>query len=319
MLATWDRDGVSRIGNSIVVGRRTGRPLISVYGHIDTVPAQGQGDARVENGRLYGLGASDMKAGVAVMLHLMEDPDVLGGPYDVVSVFYDGEEGPYADNGLGDVLLEADWLAESEFAVVMEPTNNELHLGCQGVVNADVAFIGHAAHSSRPWLGDNAITRSGAFLKSMYEWENQTVEVDGLPYTEVFSVTKATGGVARNIIPARFDLTMSYRFPPNLTMEEAIARLQEVTGAADEVHIIDAAPGASVPPDDPHLQRLDALAGAEHRAKQGWTDVARLSELGVPAVNYGPGEVEQAHQVGEWAELAKLDRSYEVMKVFLTT
>jgi len=319
MLATWDRDGVSRIGNAIVVGKRTGKPLISVYGHIDTVPAQGQRNARIEGDRLYGLGSSDMKAGVAVMLHLMETEAVAAGPYDVVSVFYDKEEGPYDENGLGDVLAEADWLADSEFAIVMEPTNNELHLGCQGVVNAHVAFLGHAAHSSRPWLGDNAITRAGAFLRSMYEWDNRVVEVNGMAYTEVFSVTMASGGVARNIIPDRFNLTLNYRFPPDMTTDEAIARLREVTTAADEVSIIDAANGGSVSADDAYLKRLDAIANMPHKAKQGWTDVARLTALGVPAVNYGPGETEQAHQVGEWADLTKLEESYRVMVDFLTS
>lgn len=318
MLATWGRDGVSRIGNSIVVGKRTGRPLVSLYGHIDTVPAQGQGDATVVGGRLRGLGSSDMKAGLAVMLHLMEDPAVIGGPYDVVSVFYDKEEGPFDDNGLGPVLEEASWLATSEFAVVMEPTDNELHLGCQGVVNAQLAFTGHAAHSSRPWLGDNAITRSGEFLKTMYEWENETVEVGGLAYTEVFSVTLASGGVARNIIPDRFELALNYRFPPDRSMDDAIARLRHVAAAADEITIVDAAPGGSVDTDNPYLVRLARFAETTRHAKQGWTDVARLTAAGVPAVNYGPGETEQAHQVGESVELAKLDRSYEVMRSFLT-
>jgi len=318
MLATWNRDGVSRIGNSLVVGKRTGRPLISIYGHIDTVPAQGQAEAVVKDGRLYGLGSSDMKAGVAVMLHVMEDSDVAAGPFDVVSVFYDKEEGPFDENGLGPVLELANWLAGSEFAIVMEPTNNDLHLGCQGVVNAQLAFTGHAAHSSRPWLGENAITKSGAFLASMHGWENETVEIDGLSFTEVFSVTLAQGGIARNIIPDRFELALNYRFPPDRSTDSAIARLQEVAAAADEITILDAAPGASVAADDPHLQRLAAMAPIEPKGKQGWTDVARLAALGVPAVNYGPGETAQAHQAGESVELANLDRSYEVLRTFLT-
>lgn len=318
MLPTWNRDGVSRIGNSLIVGRRTGRPLMSIYGHIDTVPAQGQAEAVVEDGRLYGLGSSDMKAGVAVMLHLMEDEAVANGPYDVVSVFYDKEEGPFDENGLGPVLDHATWLADSVFAIVMEPTNNDLHLGCQGVVNAQLAFTGHAAHSSRPWLGENAVTKSGAFLSSMHGWEHEAVEVDGLSFTEVFSVTLAQGGIARNIIPDRFELALNYRFPPNRTLEAAIARLYEVAAAADEITILDAAPGASVSADDPHLQRLAAMAPVEPKGKQGWTDVARLAELGVSAVNFGPGETAQAHQAGESVELSNLDRSYEVMKAFLT-
>ncbi|MDH3471760.1 MAG: succinyl-diaminopimelate desuccinylase [Acidimicrobiia bacterium] len=317
-LATWGRDGVVRIGNSIVAGRRTGRPIISLYGHIDTVPEQGQGDAKIVDGRLIGLGSTDMKSGVAVMLHLMEDSDVTDGPYDVISVFYAGEEGPADENGLGDVLDEAPWLTESEFAVVLEPTDLDLHLGCQGVVNARVFFDGHAAHSSRPWLGENAITKAGAFLIEMHAWEHKPVTVDGLEYTEVFSVTQAKGGVARNIIPSSFELALNHRFPPNITVEEAEARLRDVAAAADRIEIVDRAPGASVPVDNDHLERLAAIAGTKRKPKQGWTDVARLSAAGVPAVNYGPGETSQAHQVGESVALANLDECYRVLKELLT-
>ena len=319
MQATWGRDGVDRIGNSIVVGRRTGRPIISLYGHIDTVPAQGQGDAKIVDGRLIGLGSTDMKSGVAVMLHLMEDDDVAEGPYDLISVFYDGEEGPADENGLGDVLQEASWLNESEFAVVLEPTDLDLHLGCQGVINAWVMFDGHAAHSSRPWLGENAITKAGAFLIEMHAWEHKPVTVDGLDYTEVFSVTQARGGVARNIIPSVFEVGLNHRFPPNMTVDEAEARMRDVASAADRIEIVDRAPGANVPADNAHLERLAAIAGTKRKPKQGWTDVARLSAAGIPAVNYGPGDVEHAHQVGESVALANLDECYRVLKELLTT
>lgn len=319
MLPLWDRDGVHRIGNSLIVGRRTGRPLISLFGHIDTVPAQGQGDSHISDGRLHGLGASDMKAGVAVMMHLLEDPEVLNGPYDVVGVFYDKEEGPAEENGLQIVLPTADWLDESEIAIVLEPTDNELHLGCQGFVNARIVFQGHAAHSARPWLGENAITKAGPFLIEMHAWEHRPTTIDGLEYTEVFSVTLAEGGVARNIIPSHFELHLNHRFPPNMTVDEAEGRLLEVASAADVVEIVDRAAGASVPIDNPHAERLETISGAPRRPKQGWTDVASLTARGIPALNYGPGEVAQAHQVGESVPLANLDESYRVLKELLTT
>ncbi|MDP8958026.1 MAG: M20/M25/M40 family metallo-hydrolase, partial [Actinomycetota bacterium] len=138
LLPSWGMEAVERIGNSLLVGRRTGRPIIAVVGHIDTVPEQGQGAARVEDGRLFGLGASDMKAGVAVMVHLLEDEVLRAGPYDLVAVFYDGEEGPADRNGLGRVLELATWLSEAELGVVLEPTDLELQLGCLGFLNARV-------------------------------------------------------------------------------------------------------------------------------------------------------------------------------------
>ncbi len=299
LLPVWGLDGVNRIGNSLVVGKRTGKPMLSLYGHIDTVPAQGQGDAYEAAGRIYGLGASDMKSGVAVMIHVLEDGGVRNGPYDVVGVFYDREEGPADENGLIEVLERAPWLADAEFAVVLEPTDCEIQVGCQGAMNATVSFVGKAAHSARPWLGENAVTKAGAWLDRFHAMRPIAVTVDGFEFREVFSVTTATGGIARNIIPARFDLNLNYRFPPSLTLAAAEERLREVAAGADEITVLDRAPAASVPVGNPHMDRLVEAAGANVTAKQAWTDVARLTEIGVPAVNYGPGETAEAHQADE--------------------
>jgi succinyl-diaminopimelate desuccinylase len=318
LMRTHGQDGVRRVNNSLVVGRRTDRPMILLVGHIDTVPNQGQGAAEIIEDRLHGLGASDMKAGVAVMIHLLEDSDVLLGPYDVVGVFYDKEEGPSDENGLEPVLQRVEWLADAEFGIVPEPTDLELQLGCVGVINATVRFEGTAAHSARPWLGENAVTKAGQWLSELHEREPEPFEVEGLTFYEVFSVTRAGGGVANNVIPGSFEVNMNYRFGPQRSTESAEERILEITAAADSVDVFDVAPAAPIPKDHRLLDRLKTITGAEVTPKQAWTDVARLAQYGVPAVNYGPGETSQAHQVGESVPVANLDAAFVSLKRFLT-
>jgi succinyl-diaminopimelate desuccinylase len=315
-LASSPRD-VTRIGNSVVVGAPSGTtPFYALYGHLDTVPVQGEWKASVEGDRLIGLGVSDMKSGVAVMIDLLEDPDLTDA--NVVCVFYDREEGPAAENGLEAVLDELPWLADAALSVVMEPTDLNVEIGCNGVMNADVIFVGSSAHAARPWLGENAVTKGGAWLTELHGREHATVDISGLVFTEVFSVTQAHGGFANNIIPPTFTINLSYRFPPIYSIDDAEARLREVAAAADEIVIKDTAPAGSVDVDDPEVHRFEALVGRDRVAKQGWTDVARLTSRGAVAVNYGPGEVAQAHQVGESMHIENLTIVYEVMKTFLS-
>ena len=318
LMRTHGQQAVRRIGNSLVVGRQTGRPMVLLVGHIDTVPNQGQGASFVEDGRLYGLGASDMKSGLAVMMHLLEDSAVLLGPYDVIGIFYDKEEGPSVDNGLEPVLQRVPWLADAEFAIVTEPTDLELQLGCVGVVNATVRFSGTAAHSARPWLGSNAVTKAGSFLAEMHEREPEPFDVAGLTFYEVFSVTRAEGGIANNVIPASFVLNLNYRFAPHRSVDDAKQRLAEVTAAADEVVIEDVASSAPIPENHPLLERLISVTDGQIAPKQAWTDVARLAEYGIAGVNYGPGETSKAHQVTESVPLKNLEIAHEALRQFLT-
>ena len=304
------------VGNSVVVGRRTGRPVMSLYGHLDTVPDQGNLPARVEGGRVHGLGASDMKGGLAVMVALLEDPALRDGPYDLLGVFYDAEEGPADANGLELVLDESPDLLESIFAVVMEPTDGELQLGCQGTINARVEFHGESAHSARPWLGENAITKAGRWMAAMHERGWRDVDVAGLTFKETYAVTLADGGVAANVIPARFVLNLNHRYPPDRSVEQAEAMVREVCAEADSVEIVDRAMAAPIPEDSPHLDRLRALV-SRVSAKTAWTDVARLAARGIPAVNYGPGEVAQAHKQDESAPIEAMEECFGVMQEFL--
>ncbi|MFQ5966924.1 MAG: succinyl-diaminopimelate desuccinylase [Acidimicrobiia bacterium] len=312
------REATERIGNNLIVGRRTGKRLLLLVGHLDTVPAQVDRAPYIEGDLLFGLGASDMKSGLAVMIHLLEDPDIVAGPYDVVGVFYDREEGPAEDNGLAILLREGPWLTEAEFAVVLEPTGLEIQLGCVGGINARVAFTGSSAHSARPWLGENAITRAGEWLASQHRRRRVPVDVSGLEFYEVATVTVAEGGIATNVVPPRFEINVNYRFAPNMTLDEAEDKLRELLDGVDEVEILDQAPPGPVPENNEHLDRLKSLSGASVAPKQGWTDVARLAQVGVDAVNYGPGDPAQAHQATENAPLGAMDEAFSVLKELLT-
>ncbi|CAN5372694.1 MAG: succinyl-diaminopimelate desuccinylase [Acidimicrobiia bacterium] len=318
LMPTWTLEGVTRVGNSLVVGRPNGRPMIVLYGHIDTVPVQGNAAARIEGDRMYGLGTTDMKAGVAVMIHLLENQEIIDGPYDVVGVFYDKEEGPSADNGLEEVLDRVPWLTGSQLAVVLEPTDLRLELGCNGMINADVVFTGRAAHSARPWMGENAVTKAGAWLDRLHRMQPESVYVEGLEYREVFSVTRAGGGIANNIIPSEFVVNLNYRFPPVYQLDEAERRLRLIAADADAVTVRDRAAAGAVPVGNEHIERLSVVLGASRAGKQGWTDVARLSGRGVAAVNYGPGDPSLAHRPDESVVLANLDIAYDGLGRFLT-
>lgn len=311
------RDGLVRFSDSLIVGRRSGRPLLLLAGHLDTVPSQGQDPAHVSGGRLHGLGAADMKSGLAVMIHLLEDPGIQAGPYDVIGIFYAGEEGPSSSNQLEEVLLRAPWMSQAEFAVVLEPSDGELQLGCNGVINATVSFEGRSAHSARPWLGENAITKAGEWMTRLHQMEPAEVEIDGMVYREVLSVTRASGGIANNIIPPRFELNVNYRFPPTRSLKEAEAYLARVCSEADGFVIADSAPAGPVRVDSPFVTKLSKVSGAPKAAKQGWTDVARFGVYGVAAVNYGPGETAEAHQASESVELADLETVFRNLHTVL--
>ena len=294
------------IADSLVVGTPIDGAVI-LAGHLDTVPAQGNSRSRVDAERIHGLGATDMKSGLAVMIHVLEEL----GPEQVAGVFYAGEEGPLPGNQLKPVLDEASWLRASSAAVVLEPTDRTVEAGCQGVINADVVFIGEPAHSARPWLGDNAVTKAAGFLTAMHSLQPEAHVIDGLEFLEVMSVTTAHGGVARNVIPGEFVLNVNYRFAPDRDSDAAVARLHEVCADADRVEVTDLAPAGSVDLDHPLFRALLDRTGAPLQGKQGWTDVAQLSMAGIPAVNFGPGEPALAHKPGESVRISDLSWVYE--------
>lgn len=308
-------DGLAQtiVNSSLVVGVPK-QDCILLVGHTDTVPLDGHVGARVEGDRLYGLGAADMKGGLAVMIHLLED---LTDPR-IVGVFYAGEEGPITGNDLGPLLDALPGLGAAAASVVMEPTDREMHLGCQGSINASVGFEGESAHSARPWLGENAVSRAGEFLTAMHAREPEVRVIEGLEFKEVISVTGAVGGVANNIIPAQFDLNVNYRYSPDRTPDEAIENLRGVCHLADSFSVADAAPAAYPEASHPLFQKLRNVSGGAVGPKQGWTDVAQLAERGIPGVNFGPGETGLAHKPGESVRFEDLDWAYRSLREALT-
>jgi succinyl-diaminopimelate desuccinylase len=302
----------TKVEESLVVGEPAAGKIM-LAGHTDTVPLQGHVGSKVENDRLYGLGATDMKSGLAVMIHLLEDL----GTGNVVGVFYAGEEGPMKGNQLGPVLDALPALEESGVGIVMEPTNLEMHAGCQGSVNATVSFVGEASHSARPWLGTNAVTRAGTFLTMMDGLEPVSHLIEGLEFKEVISVTRASGGVANNIIPSLFEMNVNYRFSPDRSTDDAITRLRDLCVSADSFEVADCAPAAYPEMSHPLFGDLATAADARVSSKQGWTDVAQLAQRGVPAVNFGPGETALAHKPGESVRLSDLDWAYGALSAVL--
>lgn len=300
------------VADSLIVGE-PGEGSVLLVGHLDTVPLQGDLGPTIDGDRLHGLGASDMKAGVAVMIHVIEAL----GTGKVCGVFYAGEEGAMEANQLTVLIENVPALTAAGAAIVLEPTDREVQAGCNGSLNAVVGFDGVAAHSARPWLGENAVSKAGPFLTRLHQLEPEDHVIDGLVFREVISATTAHGGVANNVIPARFEMNVNYRFAPDRSVDDAISRLRSVCADADSFEITDVAAPGLVERTHPLFASLEQVSGGAVTAKQGWTDVAQLSQAGVPAVNFGPGETSLAHKPGESVRLGDLDWAYEALLALL--
>lgn len=292
---------VLRDGDTVVARTALGRVRrVVLAGHLDTVPVadnlpvrlEGDGDAL----ELHGRGTVDMKGGVAVQLRLAAD---LREPrHDLTFVFYDHEEVEASLNGLGRVMRTRPGWITGDFAVLLEPTCALVEGGCKGTLRAEVRLTGVAAHSARAWAGHNAVHDAAEVLQRLRGHEARTVVVDGLEYRECLEAVGIRGGVAGNVVPDECVVTVNYRFAPSLDEAGAEAYVREVFAGFD-VRITDSAPGARPGLDDPLAAELVASTGRPATAKQGWTDVARFSALGVPAVNFGPGDPLLAHTVHE--------------------
>ncbi len=309
-----------RIGNALLVRcGRLGSRRIGLFGHSDTVPPNTAQPHHIdwEGGRIYGLGSSDMKAGLAVMLRLIADAETL--PCELVCVFYDREEGPVHLSGMVPLCeAEGAFLKTLSAAVCLEPTSNRVEAGCSGSLQAQVFAKGKRAHSARPWLGDNAIYHATPLLQKLAGWQRRAVDRLGLTFYEVMSATQILTENARNVIPDRVMVNVNYRFCPGKSLETAESELREFIGSDFEVNLVDASPSGSVCTDDPLLAAWIAQSGVTVTAKQAWTDVARLTGLGIPAVNCGPGDPEQAHKVGEWCPLSGPLANYTLLKQLLS-
>ncbi len=308
---------VQRFGNSLVARTERGhRERVVLAGHVDTVPLAGNLPSHVEGDRLYGCGTSDMKAGVAVQLRLAAT--VPEPARDVTYVFYDCEEIEAERNGLGRLSRSHPELLAGDFAVLMEPSGAEIEGGCQGTMRAEITVTGQRAHSARSWMGRNAIHEAGDVLDVLRRYEPREPQVDGLRYHEGLNAVAISGGVAGNVIPDRCVVTVNYRFAPDRDVAAAKSHLREVFGRWD-VAIVDAAPSARPGLDAGPAASFAAAVGGAPRAKLGWTDVARFAELGIPAVNYGPGISEIAHTRDEYVEIGRIGECEARLRRWLTT
>jgi succinyl-diaminopimelate desuccinylase len=298
--------GASDLGDTCRLLRR-GAPVL-LAGHLDTVPAQGNLPGRVDGARVHGLGASDMKGALAVMVELA----LAGAPFDCL--FFGREELPLDRSALTPLLerLALDY----ELVVMMEPTSNELHAGCLGNVNATWTFSGRSGHSARPWDGDNAIHAAARGIAALAEFEREEHAFDGLSFYEVASVTRIAGGIADNVVPDRVECHVNYRCAPGRSPEAAVARLRELC-AGGELRIDSLAPSAPVVVSgNARARALVSVGDLRVAPKQAWTPVAEFARAGLDAVNFGPGEPAQAHRRDESVAIDALVRSYRVLEAF---
>jgi succinyl-diaminopimelate desuccinylase len=303
-------------GETLVYARRSGKPLVLLAGHTDTVPAQGNLPGRIDDGCVVGLGASDMKGGVAVMIELARWAEQAADlAYDVAFLFFPREELGPAENPLPGVFERVPLVDDAALVVCLEPTDNTLQLGCLGNLNARVVFEGRSAHSARPWLGENAIRKALQGLQPVLDAEPRDVTIEGLLFREVMSVTQLNAGIATNVVPARAEALVNYRYAPDRTPEEAAAHLRTLLPDAEIVSNSGAAHVASL--DGPVVSALRAAGGFEVQPKQAWTNVADFAARGLDAVNLGPGATRYAHAVDERVEIAELERTYDALQRFL--
>ncbi|HET6949421.1 MAG TPA: succinyl-diaminopimelate desuccinylase [Acidimicrobiales bacterium] len=321
-LSALDHLAVDRLGDNVVARTGLGRGYrLVVAGHLDTVPANGNATPRVDGDVLWGLGAADMKGGLAVMLDLaaaVPDPAV-----DVTWVFYAGEEVAAAHNGLGHLFAQRPDLVAGDAAVLGEPTDAALEVGCQGTMRIQVTLAGARAHTARPWMGRNALHRAGRVLSALGDYEGRRPVIDGCEFREAMQAVFVEGGVAGNVVPDRAVVTINHRFAPDRSIDEARAHVEAVLAPhlddGDVVEVVDVA-GAALPGlTHPLLAALRDRSALPVRAKLGWTDVCRFAAAGIPATNFGPGDSRLAHNRDERVDRASLAAVHSALRDLIRT
>ncbi|HSE08074.1 MAG TPA: succinyl-diaminopimelate desuccinylase [Nocardioidaceae bacterium] len=306
---------VSRFGNTVVARTDRGHSeRVVIAGHLDTVPVHDNLPARRDDGSLHGLGTCDMKGGVAVALRIAATMPTTNR--DITFLFYDCEEVEEERNGLKLLAESHPELLRSDFAILMEPSDAKVEAGCQGTMRVDVITRGERAHSARSWRGVNAIHGAAEVLARLAAYEPRRPVIDGLEYHEGLNAVFINGGVAGNVLPDRCTVSVNYRFAPDRTEEQALAHMREVFDGF-EIEVSDSAasalPGLGVPAAAAFIEAV----GGEVNPKFGWTDVARFSSLGIPAVNFGPGDPHLAHKQEEFVSVEHLHRVEQQLRRWL--
>ena len=300
--------------------RREGKPLVVLAGHYDTVPAQENVPGRIENGAVVGLGASDMKGGLAVMLELAREleaqdtePDV-----DLALLAFGKEELPAEFSPLPHLFDNSRVVHEAELAILLEPTDTTIQAGCLGNLNARLIFHGVSGHSARPWTAENAIEKALDGLRAYASIEPRPVVIGGLTFTEVASITRIEGGIATNVIPDRVEANVNFRYAPDRSPADADAYLRSLVPEGATYEHAGDSPPARVVTDSPLVQRLRAVGDLALEPKQAWTNVADFTSRGIDAVNFGPGATRYAHRRDEQVEIAALERAFTALWRFVT-
>jgi succinyl-diaminopimelate desuccinylase len=306
---------VTRIGHSLVARTDLGRDeRVVIAGHIDTVPLNRNLPVRNDGARLHGLGSCDMKGGVAVALRLAQE--VTEPNRDLTFVFYEAEEIDDVYNGLGIIAGERPDLVQGDFAILMEPSDGVVEAGCQGTLRVEVTARGERAHSARSWRGSNAIHRAGEILRRLESYDARMPVIDGLKYHEGLNAVWITGGVATNVLPDECVVTVNYRYAPDRSESEALAFVRELFDGFD-LEVTDSAPGALPGLGVPAARAFVDAVGGTVNPKFGWTDVARFTGLGIPAVNYGPGDPMLAHKQEEFVPIDQLHACERTLRRWL--
>ncbi|MFN8068265.1 MAG: succinyl-diaminopimelate desuccinylase [Mycolicibacterium insubricum] len=309
---------IVRNGDAVLARTHRGLPSrVLLAGHLDTVPIADNLPSHRDREYLYGCGTTDMKSGVAVFLHLAATLKDLA--HDLTLVLYDCEEIEAAANGLGRIERELpDWLA-ADVAILGEPTGGYIEAGCQGTLRVVVTAAGTRAHSARHWMGDNAIHKLAPVLARLADYQPRDVDIDGCVYREGLSAVRIDGGVAGNVIPDAASVTVNFRFAPDRSPEQALAHVREAFDGLDvTIELTDSAAGALPGLSRPAAAALVDAAGGAVRAKYGWTDVSRFSALGIPAVNFGPGDPNLAHRRDERVQMSLITDAVVLLRRYLT-
>ena len=311
---------VEQVGLNLVARTQLARSTrVLLAGHTDTVPANGNEVPRVVDDVLWGLGSTDMKAGLAVMVELARTVDEPA--LDVTYVFYAGEEVAAVHNGLGHLFRDRPDLLDADVALLGEPTDALIEAGCQGTLRMEVTLAGARAHTARPWMGRNAIHRLGRLISVVEAHVARRPVIDGCEFREALQAVAVTGGVSGNVVPDRATLTLNHRFAPDRTPAQAEAAVRDLIDAVlddgDTVELADVAPAAAPSLVHPVLKALVDRNGLEVKAKLGWTDVARFAERGIPAANFGPGDATVAHTAEERVARTPIETCYRALRDLL--
>jgi succinyl-diaminopimelate desuccinylase len=309
---------VERVGGNVVARTHLGRPQrIVLAGHLDTVPANDNERPRFDGDVLWGLGAADMKSGLAVMLRLAEQAAATSR-FDTTYVFYESEEIAEEFNGLRHLFAIRPDLVAGDFAVLLEPTACWMEAGCQGSIRLEATFHGARAHTARPWQGVNAVYRAAPVLARLAAFTPVEIESDGLRFRQALQVVHMTGGVAGNVVPDRCSIVVNRRYAPTMTVEEAEAEVRALLDGADDIKLTSVSPAASPNLFHPLVAEFAGRLNLSVRPKLGWTDVARFTAHGVPAINFGPGDPEVSHTAGERVDRAAVESAYAALAYFLS-